>query len=73
MKIQILSMLNTIFDMKMQKNKNISEIRYLMLGNMQVKTKTYILYLLYSYIEHTILRQLKIKIKLMIPILKAIQ
>lgn len=73
MKIQILSMLNTIFDMKMQKNKNISEIKYLMLGNMQVKTKTYILYLLYSYIEHTILRQLKIKIKLMIPILKAIQ
>ena len=46
MKIQILSTLNTIFDMKIQKNKNISKIRYLMLGNMQVKTKIYILYLL---------------------------
>lgn len=33
-KTQIISTLNTNFDMKIQKNRNISKIRNLMLGNM---------------------------------------
>lgn len=59
-KTQIISTLNTNFDMKIQKNRNISKIRNLMLGNMQVKTKN-ISYLLYSNIEQTFLNVLRME------------